>query len=54
MNKLQEPRDINVPHLKISTNIFKIIKIHKDEIHIVLNTVTVLQIKEKQGILYIS
>jgi len=47
-NKLQEPTDTNVPYLRILMNIFKIIKIHKDEIHIVSSySVTALQIKRK-------
>jgi len=41
-NKRQEPTDINVLQLRILTNIFKILKIQKDEIHIVLNIVTSL------------
>jgi len=51
-NKEQEPTDINVLQLWILKNTFKIFKIQKDEIRIVLNIVTALQIKKKQDILH--
>jgi hypothetical protein len=41
-NKEQKPKDINVPQFIFVTNICKIFKIQKDEIHIVLITVTAL------------
>jgi hypothetical protein len=36
---MQGQTDINVLHLCVLTNIFKIIKIQQDDIHIVLNIV---------------
>jgi hypothetical protein len=39
-DKGKDPTDINVLHLRILTNIFKICKIQNDEINIVLNIVT--------------
>ena len=41
-NKRQEPTDINMLQLRILPDIFKIFKIQKDEVHIVLNIVTAL------------
>jgi len=41
-----------VPHLRISTNTFKIFKIEKDEICMVLNIITALQIKQKGYIIH--
>jgi hypothetical protein len=41
-NKRKKATNINVLQLWILTNIFKIFKIQKDEIHIVLNIVTAL------------
>jgi len=37
LNEEQEPTDINVLQLRILTDVMKIFKIHKDEIHIFLN-----------------
>jgi hypothetical protein len=48
----QEPTDINVLQVWVLTNIFKILKIKKDEIHIVLNIITALQIKKTGYILH--
>ena len=45
--------DITVLQLRILTNMLKLFKKQKDEIHIVLNIVTALYIKKKQCILYI-
>jgi hypothetical protein len=51
-NKQQKPTDI-VLQLRIVIDSLKIFKTQKDEIQIVLNIVTALEILKKQGILCI-
>jgi response regulator of citrate/malate metabolism len=51
-NEKQEPTDINVLQLRALTNIFKIFKIQKDKINIVLNIVTTMKISKAGYILH--